>query len=66
MIRANNGVNFTMKPHNNYMYKFGCIIEAIHASDMLVPLEYTFRNNYSPNVNMCRDIIEIKYIKEKR
>lgn len=66
MIRATNGVNFTMKPNNNYMYKFGCIVEVIHASDMLVPLEYTFRSNYSSNGNMYSNIIGIKYIRERR
>lgn len=66
MIKTTNCVNFTMKHHNNYMYKFGCVIEAIPPSDMLVPLEYTFRSNYSSNGNMYSNIIEIKYIREKR
>ena len=66
MIRANNGVNFIMKHHNNYMHKFGCIVEAIHPADMLVPLEYTFRSNYSSNGNMYSSIIGIKYMREGR
>ena len=66
MIRATNGVIFTMKPHTNYMYKSVYISQAIHVSDMLVPLEYTLRSNYSSNGNMYSSIIGIKYIREKR
>ena len=66
MIRATNGVIFTMKPHTNYMYKSVYISQAIHVSDMLVPLEYTFRSNYSSNGNMYSSIIGIKYIRERR
>ena len=66
MIRATNGVIFTMKPHTNYMYKSVYISQAIHVSDMLVPLEYTFRSNYSSDGNMYSSIIGIKYIRERR
>ena len=66
MIRATNGVIFTMKPHASYMYKSAYILPAIHVSDMLVPLEYTFRSNYSSNGNMYSSIIGIKYIRERR
>ena len=66
MIRDTNGVIFTMKPHTNYMYKSVYISQAIHVSDMLVPLEYTFRSNYSSDGNMYSSIIGIKYIRERR
>ena len=66
MIRATNGVIFTMKPHTNYMYKSVYISQVIHVSDMLVPLGYTFRSNYSSNGNMYSSIIGIKYIREGR
>lgn len=66
MIRANNGVNFIMKPHANYMYKSVYISQVIHVSDMLVPLGYTFKSNYSSNDNMYSSIIGIKYIREGR
>ena len=66
MIRATNGIIFTMKPHTNYMYKSVYISQVIRVSDMLVPLGYAFRNNYSSNVNMYSNIIGIKYIREGR
>lgn len=66
MIRAENSITFMMKQHVNYMYKYVYITQAIHANNWRCQLKSAFRNNYSPNVNMCRDIIEIKYIKEKR
>ena len=66
MIRAKNGVLFTMKPHANYMYKSVYISQAIRVSDMLVPLGYTFISNYSSNGNMYSSIIGIKYIREGR
>lgn len=46
MIRATNGVIFTMKPHTNYMYKSVYISQVIRVSDMLVPLGYLFRWRY--------------------
>ena len=66
MIRTTNCVLFKMKPYTSYMYKSAYILPAIHVSDMLVPLEYTFRSNYNSNGNMYSSIIEIKYIRERR
>lgn len=66
MIRATNGVIFTMKPYTNYMHKSAYISQMIHVSDMLVPLVYVFRSNYSSNDNMYSSIIGIKYIRERR
>lgn len=66
MIRANDSVTFVRKQNFNYMYEYVYIPQNIYDNDMLCPLEFTFRNNYGSNSNMCRNIIEIKYIKESR
>lgn len=66
MIRANDSVTFMRKKYFNYMYEYVYITQNMHANDMLCSLEFTFRNNYCSNSNMCRNIIEIKYIDESR
>ena len=66
MIRANDSVTFVKKQYSNYMYEYVYIPQNIYANDMLCPLEFTFRNNYCSNSNMCRNIIEIKYMQESR
>ena len=66
MIRANDSVTFVRKQHSNYMYEYVYIPQATFVNGMLCSLEFTFRNNYGSNSNMCRYIIEIKYMQESR
>ena len=66
MIKANDSVTFTRKQHFNYMYKYVYLPQATFVNDMLVPLEFVFRNNYNSNSDIRRNIIEIKYTREKR
>lgn len=66
MIRANDSVTFIRKQYVNYMYEYIYIPQDIHTNNMVCQLEFAFKNNYASNCNMCRNIIGIKYIKEKR
>lgn len=66
MIRANDSVTFVSKQNFNYMYEYIYIPQNIYTNNMLCWLEFAFRNNYGSNCNMYRNIIEIKYINEKR
>ena len=66
MIKANDSVTFTRKQHFNYMYQYIYLPQATFVNDMLVPLEFVFRNNYNSNSDIRRNIIEIKYTREKR
>lgn len=66
MIRATNGVTFTRKQHFNYMYEYVYYPQSTFVNDMLCQLEFVFRNNYNSNGDIRRNIIEIKYIRERR
>ena len=66
MIRANDSVTFVRKQHFNYMYKYVYLQQDIFVNNMLCSLEFVFRNNYNSNSDIRRNIIEIKYIKERR
>ena len=66
MIRANDSITFVRKQNFNYMYECIYISQNIYTNNMVCQLEFAFKNNYASNGNMCRNIIEIKYIKEKR
>lgn len=66
MIRANDSVTFIRKQYVNYMYEYIYIPQDIHANTLACPLEFTFRNNYGSNYDMCRNTAEIKYIQESR
>ena len=66
MIKTTNCVTFIRKQHFNYMYKYVYLPQATSVNDMLCPLEFVFRNNYNSNGDIRRNIIEIKYIRERR
>lgn len=66
MIRTTNHVTFARKQHFNYAYKYVYFPQATFVNDMLCSLEFVFRNNYNSNGDIRRNIIEIKYIQEKR
>ena len=66
MIKTTNCVTFTRKQHFNYMYKYVYLPQSEFVDDMLCSLEFVFRNNYNSNSDIRRNIIEVKYIREKR
>ena len=66
MIRANDSVTFVRKQNFNYMYKCIYIQQNIYTNNMLYPLEFVFKRNYSSNGSMFRNIIEIKYMQKSR
>lgn len=66
MIRANDSVTFIRKQYVNYMYEYIYIPQDIHTNTWVCPLEFAFKNNYSSNGDIRRNVIEIKYIKGKR
>lgn len=63
MIRANDSITFVRKQNFNYMYECIYISQNTQADNMLCPLEFAFKNNYSSNGDIRRNVIEIKYIK---